>query len=117
MAAKWGPSVGLFQIRTLVNPLAWGTADRVRDVGVLAGREPGVGLAPDLTTYAAALNAQCVAAKKVRDSRDWSLWSVHPSSGKDPSGAYRKFNEGYGKDFVVQLGHPERGRWNLKGVK
>jgi hypothetical protein len=108
VAAKWGPSVGWFQIRTLVNPLAWGVADRVRDIGTLAGRAPGTQQAPDATTVEAAAIAQAKAALTIRNGRDWTLWSVYNS------GAYKAKA---GQDYPLTLGHLQAPRWNLGGMR
>jgi hypothetical protein len=108
VAAKWGPSVGWFQVRTLVAPTAWGAADRVRDIGFLAGRAPGTQQAPDAATVEAAAIAQAKAALTIRNGRDWTLWSVYNS------GAYRGH---LGVDYPLQLGHLQAPRWNLGGTR
>lgn len=65
--AKWGPSVGVFQIRSLKHPLDWTGIDRDRVRSKLMG---------------AVYNAN-LAYKISRGGRDWSAWSTYAS------GAYR----------------------------
>jgi hypothetical protein len=92
VAAKWGPSVGLWQIRTLVDPTAWATADRVRDIEQL--RDP---------------LAQARAAHAIsKGGTDWSPWSVYRS------GSHSQF---IGSDYPLRTGHAEAARWRLSGQK
>jgi hypothetical protein len=92
VAAKWGPSVGLWQIRTLVDPTAWATADRVRDIEQL--RDP---------------LAQARAAFSIsKGGADWSPWSVYRS------GSHSQFLE---QDYPLRTGHAEAARWRLSGLK
>jgi len=84
---KWGPSVGLFQIRALDDPNAWGPEDKVRIADRL--RDPAY------NAYAGYVIS--------KQGTDWSKWSVFKS------GAYLKFA---GKDFTVRTGHPRAGEWS-----
>lgn len=106
VAAKWGPSVGWFQVRTLRNPGGWGAADTVRDIGTLAGRPAGTEQAPGQAVAEQAALAQGRAAATIMRGRDWTLWSVFRS------GAHRPY---VGMDYPLLLGHAEAGRWNLAG--
>ena len=106
VAAKYGISAGWFQIRTLVDPTKWATYDRVRDIGVLAGRLAGTEQAPDGATMVAAARAQARAALVLVRARGWDLWTIYRTG---------KYLEHKGKDYPLLLGHPEANRWNLKG--
>ena len=106
VSTKYGPSVGWFQVRTLVDPLGFAVYDRVRDIGVLAGRAPGVQQAPDATTVEAAALAQAKAAYTLVQARGWDLWTIYRS------GAFEAMR---GQDYPLQLGHPKANRWNLTG--
>lgn len=88
---KWGPSVGLFQIRTLRDPNAWGVADRVRDINRLRD--------PDYQAHAFAVLSQ--------NWTVWTPWSVYTS------GSYQAH---VGKDFPIRWGHRQAQRWNLDGL-
>jgi hypothetical protein len=88
----WGPSVGLFQVRTLHNPQDYGAESVVRDISGL--RDPAF---------------QARAAYVIsKGGTDWSPWSVYRS------GAYRQY---LGTDFEIRTGHPEAARWNLAGTR
>jgi hypothetical protein len=69
---KWGPSYGLWQIRTLQQPQQWGGLDRLRDPNVIGGEQ----------------NAQANAnlAKQIFDrSNGWREW------GSFTDGRYREY--------------------------
>jgi hypothetical protein len=89
MDKVWGPSVGLFQVRTLRNPLGFGEADRWRFAWAL--RHP---------LYAA------VAAYHISDGgKDWSKWSVWRDR------ANNGFADRVGKDYRLRTGHRNADRW------
>jgi hypothetical protein len=67
--AKWGPSVGVFQIRSLNNPGAYSGLDAMRDRGKLMG----------------ALYNATLAFKMSGGGRNWSAWSAYTN------GSYRQF--------------------------
>jgi hypothetical protein len=90
VTAKWGPSVGLFQVRTLKDPLGFSVADRVRDIEKLRD--------PVFQAYA----AWVLSAK----GTNWAPWSVFTS------GSYLPHK---GNDFALRTGHDEADRWNLQG--
>lgn len=90
VSAKWGPSVGLWQIRTLTDPGAWGSADRVRDIEQL--RDP-------LFQAFAALTIS-------KGGTDWTPWSVFNS------GSYAAYLE---HDIETRTGHSRANCWNLTG--
>jgi hypothetical protein len=84
---KWGPSVGLFQIRSLRNPLGFSAADRYR--------------------YAWALrhfDYNATAAYVIsKGGTDWSPWSVFRSGS---------YEEHVGKDYELRIGHIRADQWN-----
>lgn len=86
--AKWGPSVGLFQVRALRDPLAFGPADRYRFAWAL--------LDPDFNAHAAWVLSN--------GGTNWSLWSTYTS------GSYlaRK-----GKNYTIKSGHVRANQWDL----
>lgn len=85
MDAKWGPSVGLFQVRSLRHPPSFGGADLWRWAWPL--RNP-------------LYNAQ--AAWAITNGGDWSKWSTFTS------GAYRAHLGGSPK---IQTGHANAAQW------
>jgi len=85
--AKWGPSVGLFQIRSLRDPDAWGPLDHVRRASEL--RDP-------------LYNAKAAHVIS-REGTDWSPWSVFKS------GTYLPY---VGVDFPLRTGHIRAHLWN-----
>ncbi|QHC25040.1 peptidoglycan-binding protein [Streptomyces sp. GS7] len=68
---KWGPSFGLFQIRSLRHPEQFSPPDSLRIAGKL--KDP-------------VYNAKT--AKAIKDAHGWSQWSTFTN------GAYRKFMDG-----------------------
>jgi hypothetical protein len=84
--AKWGPSVGLPQVRTLRNPYVWGPLDRWRDATKL--RDPAFQAAA-----AFALSKQ---------GTDFTPWSVFKSGAYLP----RK-----GLDYPLRAGHSRASSW------
>jgi LysM repeat protein len=88
---KWGPSVGLTQVRTLVTPKAYAEFDKVRDINKL--RDPAY---------------QAHATKVIFEALGWDAWTVYRT------GSYKQF---LGTNFTPRTGHPERDRWNLDGTK
>ena len=101
---KWGPSVGLGQVRTLQEVENWeGQPDGVRDIEEL--RDP---------------NAQVRAIRTLKNAYGWQQWSVHPDSaerkGRDPNGPeYQCFYDSMGKDFPLLTGHKNAECWSLDG--
>lgn len=100
---KWGPSVGLPQIRTLQEVENWaGQPDGVRDIEKL--KDPG---------------EQVKAMRVLKNQYGWQQWSTHPDSadrkGKDPVADYRCFHEAKGKDFPLRSGHENADCWALTG--
>ena len=85
---KWGPSVGLVQIRTLKNPYIWGALDRWRDATKL--RDP--------LFYAQAAYALS------KQGTDFSIWSVVKNS--NPT-----YLANVGKDFQLRVGHERASSW------
>lgn len=88
---KWGPSVGLTQVRTLRDPSKWGDADRVRDIEAL--RDPAHQAAASW-----AISSQ---------GRNFGPWTTYTN------GAYKTK---LGVDFAIRTGHRNAGRWNLDGI-
>lgn len=86
--AKWGPSVGIFQIRSLRDVNSGNAADRLRIASRL--REPAFSAA-----------AAWIISKH---GTDFSLWStfVH--------GTYLPYK---GLDFELKSGHPNAQKWNV----
>lgn len=83
--AKWGASVGLFQIRSLRSPQSW--------------------LGPDLLRYAYPLRNpwyNCSAALAITNGGDWSKWSTFTS------GAYKPF---LGQSPKIRTGHAQAAQW------
>lgn len=87
VAAKWGPSIGLTQIRSLRNPNAWGPADRWRVADKL--RDPA---------YNAA--AAYVISKQGKDFTPWTMYRNN------------KYLPHKGLDFEVKTGHPKADQWS-----
>ncbi len=85
--AKWGPSLGLPQIRSLRDPTAWEPADRYRDAAKLR----------DVVFQA---EAAWIISKQGTDFTPWSTYR---------SGAYLTHK---GDDFTPRVGHPNAGRWD-----
>jgi len=85
---KWGPSIGLFQIRTLRHPLDFAVEDRCRYAWALLN-----------ATYNA--SSALVLSKQ---GIDWSKWSTFRN------GSYKKY---LGKDFTVKFGHKNAKLWRL----
>lgn len=89
---KWGPSVGLWQIRTLRDPAAWGGNDRLRDLDEL--RDPV---------------AQARAAFAIsKGGTDWTPWSTWRN------GSHTAYLE---HDLELRTGHAEAPRWRLSGLR
>lgn len=87
VSAKWGPSIGLFQIRSLRDPDAWGRDDKVRIAEKL--RDPA------FNAYAAYVIS--------KQGTDWSKWTTFRT------GSYKKF---LSKDYEIRTGHPRAGEWS-----
>ena len=83
---KWGPSLGLAQIRTLRNPYIWGPLDRWRDAVKL-----------QVLSFQAA--ASWAISKQGTDFTDWSVFN---------HGTYlpRK-----GIDYPIRVGHSQAAHW------
>ena len=86
--AKWGPSVGLVQIRTLKDPYAWGALDRWRDAKKLK----------DPLFYAQAAYALS------KQGTDFTAWSVFKNN--NPT-----YLANVGKDFQLRVGHERALSW------
>lgn len=84
---KWGPSIGLFQIRSLRHPEAYGKPDSLRIAEKL--RSP---------SYNAATAFALVA------KFGWKQWSVYNS------GSYKKYA---GQDYEIITGHERAALWNV----
>jgi len=84
---KWGPSIGLFQIRSLRRPGDFPYPDTLR-------------VASDLRD--ALYNAKAAYAIS-RNGTDWTPWSVFKS------GTYEQH---VGKDFEIKTGHPRAEDWD-----
>lgn len=87
VAAKWGPSVGLTQIRSLRDPAAWGAADRWRVADKL--RDPG-------------FNAQAAFAIS-KQGTDFTPWTMYRNGLWKPH---------KGLDFEPRTGHPRAAEWS-----
>lgn len=85
--AKWGPSIGEFQIRSLRDPSAWGPLDKVR-------------VASKLTDPAYNAQAAYVISKNGTDFTPWSAFK---------SGNYKPH---VGMDYQLVTGHPKAGEWS-----
>ena len=85
--AKWGPSIGLFQVRSLRNPLAYSEEDRYRYAWALRESDYNIVAAFVLS----------------KGGTDWTKWSTFNS------GAYKEFE---GNDYTMRTGHPRAGDWN-----
>lgn len=84
---KWGPSIGLFQIRSLRHPEQYPPPDNKRYADKLRDAQ-----------YNAAV------AYAIVKKYGWKQWSTFNS------GSYQKCA---GKDFALRTGHPRAGMWNL----
>lgn len=84
---KWGPSVGLFQVRTLRDPNSGNAADRLRVAEKL--RDPKF-----------SADAAWIISKH---GTDFTLWSTFNH------GTYLPYK---GLDFEVRTGHPNAEKWN-----
>lgn len=85
---KWGPSIGLFQVRSLKYPHIWGPADSYREVFAL--RNP----------YYNAVAAYAIS----KGGTDWQPWSVYRSE------AYLRY---VGDDYQILTGHVRADQWRL----
>jgi hypothetical protein len=85
---KWGPSLSLFQIRTLRHPEQYPFPDTLRVAQDV--RHPGK-------------NAAAAFAISKRGT-DWTPWSAYKS------GSYLEY---VGKDFEIVSGHPRANLWNV----
>lgn len=85
---KWGPSLSLFQVRTLRHPEQYPFPDTLRVAEDVRH--------PDKNAVAA-----FAISKKGTDFSKWSAWK---------SGA---FKDHVGKDFEVISGHPQAALWNV----
>ena len=87
MSDKWGPSVGLPQIRTLRDPTAWGPLDVWRDADKLRQ-----------------VDYQAAAAYAIsKNGTDFTPWSVYRS------GSYLPHK---GKDYIIRTGHERAHLWD-----
>lgn len=87
IAAKYGPSIGLCQGRSLRDPRIWGAADRWRIARLL--RDPW-------------FNA--VAAWWIsKGGTDFTPWTLYRSGGYLPH---------KGMDYVIVTGHPKADQWS-----
>ena len=84
---KWGPSIGLFQIRSLRHPKDYPAPDDLRVAAALR----------DVTYNVATAYA-------IVKKYGWKQWSTYNS------GSYLKYA---GKDYALKTGHPRAGMWNL----
>lgn len=85
--AEWGPSIGLFQIRSLRDPSSGNLADTLRVASKLED--------PVYNAHAAFVIS--------KQGTDWTPWSTFKN------GAYLPHK---GKDFEIKTGHVDAGRWN-----
>lgn len=85
---KWGPSIGLFQIRSLRTPLIFSVSDRYRYSWGLLNRF---------------FNAKA-AFEISNGGTDWSKWTLFRN------GEYEQY---LGKDYVIKTGHTRAFMWNL----
>jgi hypothetical protein len=84
---KYGPSIGLGQVRALRNPRIWGTADRFRVARLL--RDPW-------------FNAvACFWISK--NGTDFTPWTMYRNGMFTP---YR------GNDYATMIGHPNADKWD-----
>lgn len=84
---KWGPSIGLFQIRSLRHPEQYPRPDNMRYADKLR----------DVTYNASTAYA-------IFSKYGWKQWSTYNS------GSYKKYA---GKDYALKTGHSRAGSWNL----
>jgi hypothetical protein len=84
---KWGPSLSLFQIRTLRHPGEYSYPDTLRIAELVRF--------PDKNAVAAFAIS--------KRGTDWTPWSAYKS------GAYLEY---VGKDFEIVTGHPRAELWN-----
>lgn len=87
----WGPSVSLWQVRTLHRPGDYGPGGVVRDIDKL--RDP----------VAAAEAAYVIS----QGGEDWSPWTIFRV------GQHLKYMD---EDYPIRSGFPTANRWNLAGV-
>lgn len=84
---KWGPSIGLFQIRSLKDPLGFSVPDRFR--------------------YAWALRHPCYNAAAAyaisKAGTDWTPWTVYRND---------RYLEFAGIDYKIRTGHVRSDLWN-----
>lgn len=90
VSEKWGPSIGLFQIRSLRHPEQYPVAngDRLR-------------VAENLRDAVYNAKAAYVISKQ---GTDWSKWTTYRND---------TYKEMYGKDFPLRTGHPQANLWNV----
>lgn len=84
---KWGPSCGLFQIRSLRKPYEFSIADRYRQAWACMDR-----------LYNA--RAAFVISK---EGTDWAKWSVYRNGTYLPH---------VGQDYIIRTGHERAHLWN-----
>lgn len=84
---KWGPSVGLFQIRSLRDPNAWGPTDRWRVAEKL--RDPEY-------------NAKAAFAIS-RQGTNFTAWTMYRNE------TYLQFK---GRDYEIRYGHKNADKWS-----
>jgi hypothetical protein len=87
-AAKWGPSIGIFQVRSLKHPHIWGAADSHREVFALRN------------VFYNAVAAYAIS----KQGTDWTPWTVYRTGSYLPH---------IGKDYVIQTGHAMAAKWRL----
>lgn len=86
ISEKWGPSIGLFQIRSLRHPEQFaGIPDELRVAEELRDPHYNAAAALALVTW-----------------RSWDLWTVYRT------GAYLPH---VGKDYQIRTGHPRADQW------
>jgi coproporphyrinogen III oxidase len=84
---KYGPSIGLTQVRSLRNPHAWGVADRWRVARLLQN--------PDFNAEAAWWIS--------KGGTDFTPWTMFRNGMWKPHA---------GLDFEIKTGHPRAGEWS-----
>lgn len=87
VAAKYGPSIGLCQVRSLRNPRIWGPADRWRIARLL------------LDPWYNAVAAYWISAQ----GKDFTPWTLYREGDYLPE---------KGKDYEIRTGHPRAGEWS-----
>lgn len=84
---KYGPSIGLFAIRSLRHPYDYAVEDRFRLAWALTNRLFNAIAAYEISHHGA----------------DWQKWSVYRNGSHLPY---------VGRTFRIRTGHPKAGEWN-----